>query len=58
MQGAQKSIQMYLLLNNPSLSNKGIADENGIADLVAMLKDPTKMFGGMELTETTIADIK
>ena len=57
MEGAQKAIQMYLLLNNPSLSNKGIADENGIADLVEMLKDPTKMFGGIELTEKTLEDI-
>jgi hypothetical protein len=60
LKGAERSIQLYLLLNNPSLSNKGIADENGLADLVEMLKDPIKMFGDIkdiELSETTVKNI-
>jgi hypothetical protein len=55
------SIQFYLLIGNPSLSHKGIADEPGIADLVNMLKDPTAMFGDLneiKLDENTIEDIE
>ena len=61
MKGAKMSIQFYLLIGNPSLSHKGIADEPGIADLVNMLKDPTKMFGDLndiKLDENTIEDIE
>ena len=54
LSGAQIAIQEYLLLNNPSLSHMGIADEPGIADLVEMLKDPTKMFKDIELNEETL----
>lgn len=43
--GAQQAIQLYLLLGNHSLSNKGISD------LAAMLKDPTKMLDGMKVSK-------
>ena len=46
LKGAQKSIELYLLIGNPSLS--GVKDDPGIADLVSMLKDPIKMFGNLK----------
>lgn len=51
IKGSQKAIELYMLLKNPSLEDKGIAD------LMALLKDPFKMLDGVELDETTTKNL-
>ena len=69
LRGVQNSIQLYLLLQNPSLEHVGFKEkdvveglngeklENPIATLTKMLKDPIHLFGDtkdLNLTEETL----